>query len=52
MDHHGFAWWNGLERRSKGLQPLVTPQTHEEPGFLKSSKSFSNNNSIKLKEQE
>jgi hypothetical protein len=28
---------NGLERRSKGLQPLVTPQTHEEPIFCSES---------------
>jgi hypothetical protein len=27
----GLVGRNGLERRSKGLQPLVTPQTHEEP---------------------
>jgi hypothetical protein len=31
QDHHGFAWWNGLESRNKGSCPLVTPKTHEEP---------------------
>jgi hypothetical protein len=34
LDHHGFAAWNGLESRSKGLQPLVILQTHEEPNFF------------------
>jgi hypothetical protein len=32
-----FIWifrdYRGEMRRSKGLQPLVTPQTHEEPPF-------------------